>query len=336
MKKTYWFLIAFFLLLTIGYFSGPVPREPHYSNNLPDLPENLEDLEIYLNKKEDSFPTRKDNQARILWHQDPPVKTEYSIVYLHGFAGSYRDGFPVNRNIASALDANLLLARWAGHGLKPPASLNNFTAENAWKSAKEALAMGNLMGKKTIIMSTSTGGTLALKLAAEYPDRIHALINLSPNLEDDTPGTFVLNSPWGYEIAKLISFGENKKIRHEQAIARQYWDTIYPSRALVNLQVLVESTMNPNTYKRIEVPVLTLYYQENFLEEDQHVEVSVYEDAHALFRTPKELNRLKALDTPGTHFIGSDIKSRDIESVEKEILEFLGTNMEIGIKQVSN
>ena len=322
MKKRYWVLLFFIVVLIITYFSGPVPSKPDYSNTLKELPSDLHELEEYVIKGEDSLPVREDNEARIVW-QNGPEKTEYSIVYLHGFAGSYRDGYPVNKNIADSLNANLYLARWAGHGLIPPASLNNFNGENAWESAKEALAIGNKIGEKVIIMSTSTGGTLALKLAATYPDKIFALVNLSPNMEDDQPGTFVLNTNWGYEIADLISFGKNKKIEHEQEIAKQYWDTIYPSRALVDLQVLVETTMLPETFKNIEVPVLTLYYHKNFIEEDQHVEVSVYEDAHKLFSTPDSLKSLIPLKTPGTHFIGSDIKSKDTQIVEKEILDFL-------------
>ena len=322
MKKRYWVILVLVLGITVTYFSGPVPDTPVYSEKLPKLPSNLSALETYINKGEDSLPVRKDNQARIVW-QNKPVQTEYSIVYLHGFAGSYRDGYPVNKNIADSLHANLYLSRWAGHGLKPPASLNNFNGENSWESAKEAMVIGNRIGEKVIIMSTSTGGTLALKLAATYPDKIYALINLSPNMEDDQPGTFVLNSPWGYEIANLISFGKNKKIEHEQAIAKQYWDTIYPSRALVDLQVLVETTMVPETFRDINIPVLTLYYHKNLLEEDEHVEISMYEDAYELFSTPDSLKSLKALKNPGTHFIGSDIKSKDIESVEEEILTFL-------------
>ncbi|GAA4326845.1 hypothetical protein GCM10023164_29060 [Christiangramia aestuarii] len=309
--------------MVVTYFSGPIPQTPEYTTKLPDLPSDLKVLEHSIIEKEDSMPVRKGNQARIVWQREAE-KAEYSIVYLHGFAGSYRDGYPVNQHIADTLNANIFMARWAGHGLQPDAALENFNGKNAWESAKEALAIGNKIGEKVIIMSTSTGGTLALKLAATYPDKIFALINLSPNLEDDQPGTFVLNSPWGYEIASLISFGEMKKIEHEQPEATQYWDTIYPSRALVDLQVLVESTMLPETFKKIEIPVLTLYYHKNFIEEDQHVEVSVYEDAYKLFSTPDSLKVLKALETPGTHFIGSEIKSKDIEVVEKEIMEFLG------------
>lgn len=296
MKKRYWIILFLILALTITYFSGPVPPTPKYTNELPDLPSNLKDLEQFIAETEDSMPVRNDNRARIVWQNNVPVKTTYSIVYLHGFAGSYKDGYPVNKNIADSLHANIFYSRWAGHGLKPPASLDNFSGEHAWESAKEALEIGRKIGDKVIIMSTSTGGTLALKLAAEFPEMVHALINLSPNMEDDQPGTFVLNTSWGYEIANLISFGKNKKIEHEQEIAKQYWDTIYPSKALVDLQVLVETTMLPETFKNVKCPVLTLYYHKNFIEEDQHVEVSVYEAAHTLFSTPDSLKVLKPLE----------------------------------------
>lgn len=329
MKKRYWFFLIFLLVVAITYFTGPVPSKPVYSTGMPELPSGLKELEAYVEDKEAKMPVRKDNQARIIWQGATPAITEYSLIYLHGFAGSYRDGYPVNANIADSLNANLFLARWAGHGLIPGSSLNSFSGERAWESAKEALAIGRRIGKKVIIMSTSTGGTLAIKLAATYPGQVFALINLSPNLEDDQPGTFVLNSPWGYEIADIISFGKNREILHEQRIARQYWDTVYPSKSLVDLQVLVETTMIPETFKKVKCPVQTLYYHKNFLKEDQHVEVSIYEEVHKLFSTPDSLKQLIALKTPGTHFIGSDIKSNDTEIVEKKIMKFFSDDLKI-------
>lgn len=331
MKKRYWIVLILVLVLAVTYFTGPVPEEPEYDLQLPKITSNLTELDNYINDSESKKPTRKDNQARIEWYGETPDKTEYSIIYLHGFAGSYRDGYPVNKNIAKKLNANIYYARWAGHGLEPQASLDDFNGENAWRSAKEALAIGKQIGEKVIIMSTSTGGTLAFKLAAEFPKDVHALINMGPNLEDDQPGTFVLNTPWGYEIASLISFGDNRKIEHEQQIATQYWDTIYPSRALVDLQVLVETTMIPETFKKVKCPVLTLYYHKNFIQEDEHVEVDIYENIHKLLNTPDSMVVLKPLATPETHFVGSDIKSKDTKIVEEAIEEFLRNKMDINI-----
>ena len=329
MKKRYWIPGVIVLALVITYFSGPRIPHPTYNEVLPDLPGDLSALENYVAQREKDLPVREDNQARILWQGEDPKMTEYSVVYLHGFGGSYRDGYPVNVQVADTLDANLYVARLAGHGLKPPASLDSFSPENAWESAKEALAIGNKIGKKVIILSTSTGGTLALKLAATYPDAIYAIINMSPNIEDDIDFAYVLNSPWGYEIAKLISFGDSRKIEHEKQIAAQYWDTIYPSRALVDLQVLLGTTMKPETFQKIEVPTQTLFYYENMFEEDDHVEVEVYPEVHKLLSTPDPLKELVKLETPKTHFIGSAIKSKNTEVVFAEIVEFLRENLEI-------
>lgn len=329
MKKRYWIPAVILLILVITYFAGPRIPQPTYTDDLPDLPDNLSALEEYVERREARFPVREDNQARILWEGEEPKVTEYSVVYLHGFGGSYRDGYPVNVELADTLEANLYLARLAGHGLKPPASLDNFSPENAWQSAKEALLIGRKIGKKVIILSTSTGGTLALKLAATYPDSIFAIINMSPNIEDEVDLAFLLNSPWGYELAKLAALGSEKEIEHETEIAAQYWDTIYPSKALVDLQVLVATTMTPETFRSIRVPVQTLFYYESMFEEDEHVEVEEYPGMHQLISTPDPLKELVKLETPKTHFIGSAIKSENVEAVLVEIIEFLRENLDI-------
>lgn len=333
MKKRYWFLLIFLLLAGITFFTGPRIPKPEFTNSLPELPDDLSRLENYIEQKEQNLPVREDNQAQIIWATNSPQVTEYSIIYLHGFAGSYRDGYPVNVNIADSLGANIFLARWAGHGLKPPASLKMFSTETAWASAKEALTIGEKIGKKVIIMSTSTGGTLAIKLAATYPESVYALINLSPNVEDDQEGAFLLNSPWGYELASLVSFGDHMKVKHKQEIARHYWDTIYPSKALVDLQVLVDETMTLETFNKVASPVITLFYSKNFMEEDEHVEVDDYPEMHAAFSTPPSLKKLVALDTPGTHYIGSNIKSDNTNVVEAEIMEFLRKTLKIKISK---
>ena len=322
MKKRVWIPLVIFVVLLITYLVGPVPNDPTYSSAWPDVPSALSALQEHVEQTEARQPIREDNQARIRWYGDSLQVTEYSFVYLHGFAGSYRDGYPLNVNVADTFGANIYLARWATHGLKPPASLNDFTPEMAWQSAKEALAIGRRIGRKVIIISTSTGGTLALKLAATYPDSVFALVNLSPNIRDDQFGAFLLNSPWGYELAHVVSLGEHREIEHEQEIATQYWDTIYPAEALVNLQVLVESTMHTEIFKKVQCPVLTLYYHKSFMEEDEHVAIERYPEVYEALATPDSLLKLIALDKPGTHFIGSDIKSQDYQTAQQKVIEF--------------
>lgn len=332
MKKKYWIPALVLLVLVITYFLGPRPPNPEYGTQLPKLPNDLTALENRIQKKEGRLPLRKDNQARILWQQGKPGITEYSVVYLHGFGGSYRDGYPVNVKIADTLGANIYLSRWAGHGMVAGEALENFSPEAAWKSAKEALAIGEKIGKKVIIVSTSTGGTLAFKLAAIYPEKVHALINLSPYIEEDTNGAFLLNTPWGYELAHLISWGDHMKVEHNKEIASQYFDTVYPTGALVDLQVLLATITTAEMFREVRRPVLTLFYYENFLEEDEHVEVEVYPGVHDLLATPDSLKSLVRLVKPKSHFLGSDIKSENTEVVVREIVQFLRKDLDINLK----
>lgn len=323
MKKRIWIPALITLLLVVGYFIGPRPDEPVYGYTLPIYPTDLSELEKMIQDSESSLPLREDNQARIIWCDSVPRVTPISIVYLHGFAGSYRDGYPLNVNVAKAIGANIYLSRWAGHGMKPRQALENFTPEAAWKSAKEALVIGSKIGEKVVLLSTSTGGTLSLFLAAHFPDQVHGMVNIGPNVEDDQFGSFLLDSPWGYELAHLVSLGEHRKIQHDSNLAYQYWDSIYPAEALINLELLVHSTMTDSTFTKVRCPVLTMYYHKNFLKEDEHVEVSLYEDVYEKFSTPDSLLKLKPLDKPKTHFVGSDIKSEDYKTAQRIAIQFI-------------
>ncbi|PHN05172.1 alpha/beta hydrolase [Flavilitoribacter nigricans] len=331
-NHTITWVIIVLLIIVITYFVGPVPPKPVYSTEWPKVPADFSELEAYIAAREDSLPVRKDNQARILWHDSIPRMTEYSFVYLHGFSGSYRDGYPVNVNVADTFGANIYLARWADHGLRPSHSLEHFTPETAWESAREALAIGSRIGKKVIVMSTSTGGTLGFQLAAKFPDSVFALINMSPNLKDDVPGTFLLNSPWGMELAMLVSLGDSRELQHEEPEASQYWDTIYPARALVNLQALVSTVVKKETFEQVTCPVQTLYYHKNMFEEDERVEVNKIPRVHKQLATPAAMEETVALDTPGTHFIGSDIKSKDYRAAQREIIRFCREKLQMKVK----
>ena len=321
MRKRYWIIGVVVLALIVTYFTGPEVPEPVYTPTLPEVTTDLRALAAEIDERERQQPVRDDNQARVSFYDDTPARTEYAVVYLHGFGGSIGDAWPANQTIADSLQANIFYARWGDHGLKPPHSLVNFTAQRTWEEATEALAIGKQLGDKVILLSTSTGGTLALKLAAEFPDDVYALVNFSPNVKDDMPGTWVLNTPWGAEIAALIGFGDGiRKVKHEEAGAARYFDTAFVSSALVDLQNLVATTMMEETFQKVRCPVLTLYYYEDAQNEDERVEVDVYDEMYAAFATPPSQLRLQALASPKTHFLGSDIMSKDWRGVVREVL----------------
>ncbi|WP_231491229.1 carboxylesterase [Pedobacter sp. Leaf170] len=180
MKKRYKILLSLSAILVVAYFAGPKPKKPIYSASPIKVPE-LNELENYVATGEGKHKIKPGNQAEIIWADSSHNQTEYAIVYLHGFSASKIEGNPVHLNLAKKLKANLYLSRLADHGIDTIAPLQHFTAEGLWNTSKEALAIGNKLGKKVILIGTSTGGTAALKLAATYPE-INSLILLSPNV----------------------------------------------------------------------------------------------------------------------------------------------------------
>lgn len=321
MKKRYWIPGLILLALVVTYFLGPPPPEPVFVKSYPEVPE-LAQLERYVAEKEAKWPLRANNEARIVWADSGHQQTDYAFVYLHGFAGSYRDGHPFNVQLADTFNANIYLARYAGHGMVPPNNMVVFSPEAAWEDAKEALAIGERLGRKVVLLSTSTGGTLATLLAAQFPDRVYGLINIGPNYQDDIPGTWMLNSNWGYELSHLVSTGDWREVSHDNPAANQYWDTMYVAKALMELQVLVEAATQDSLLQKVTAPVLTMYYHKDDFNEDERVEVSVYPEVHQTFRTPADQVVLQALPTPETHFCGSDIMSKDVAITLQTAINF--------------
>jgi pimeloyl-ACP methyl ester carboxylesterase len=309
------------LVLIIVYFLGPRPSTPGYKTDLPAVPAEGPALEQYIKLNEAQHKLKPDNEARIIWNNDSlKEKTEYAVVYLHGFSASQEEGDPVHTDFAKKFGCNLFLSRLDAHGVDTTEPLGNFTAEGAWNTAKQAYAIGKQLGKKVLLLSTSTGGTLALKLAAEYPD-IAGLILLSPNIAINDPNVWLLNNPWGLQIAHLVT-GKHRSAKDTTAIYSQYWNARYLTASLVQLEELLESTMKESTFKKVKQPALLLYYFKDEEHQDPVVKVSAMKRMFDQLGTPANLKRQVPIPNAGDHVIGSYIKSKDYKTVEAECDKF--------------
>lgn len=320
MKFLKW-LGVLLLILIVVYFLGPRPTRPVYNTTLPQVPLKPAELETYIHNKESAHKLKPDNEARIIWANDSlKEQTEYAIIYLHGFSASQEEGDPVHYEFAQKFGCNLFLSRLDAHGIDTTDPLANFTAEGLWNSAKEAYAIGKQLGKKVIIMSTSTGGTLALKMASEYPD-ITALIMLSPNIAINDPSAWLLNNHWGLQIAQMI-VGKHRIVKDTSSTYAQYWNTRYSTTSLVQLEELIETTMKEATFKKVKQPVLLLYYYKDEKNQDPVVKVSAMKRMFAQLGTADSLKREIAVPNAGDHVIGSYVKSKDLQTVEDECEKF--------------
>ena len=309
------------LVLIIFYFSGPQPAPPKFTTDLPNIPAEPAILEQYISNNEANYKLKPDNEARILWFNDSlKHQTDYAIVYLHGFSASQEEGDPVHYEFAQKFGCNLFLARLADHGIDTTEPLLNFSADRLWNSAKQAYAIGKKLGKKIILISTSTGGTLALKLAATYPD-IAGLMLLSPNIAINEPNAWLLNNHWGLQIARVIG-GKYFKSKDTTALFAQYWNNKYRMEALVQLEELLETTMKESTFKKVTQPALLLYYYKDEEHQDPVVKVSAMKRMFSQLSTPDSLKRQVAIPNAGNHVIGSYVKSKDVQKVGEECEKF--------------
>src|SRR5690349_15956932 len=126
------------VILIIVYFLGPQPSLPKYTHDLPIIPSEATQLEKYIADNEAKHKLKPDNEARIVWNDSTKGKTEYAVVYLHGFSASQEEGDPVHSELAKKFGCNLYLARLAEHGVDTTEPLANYTAEKSWRSAVEA------------------------------------------------------------------------------------------------------------------------------------------------------------------------------------------------------
>jgi pimeloyl-ACP methyl ester carboxylesterase len=328
-KITFKVLIAVILVATVVYFMGPKPKHPEYNTEIPPVPD-LNQLEDYVKTIESKHKVKPGNEAEIIW-ADSTLKSqsEYAVVYLHGYSASKEEGNPVHLHLAKEIKANLYLARLADHGVDTTAAMEYFTADRLWESAKQAMEIGKKLGKKIILVGTSTGGTLALKLAATYPEQINSLILISPNIEINDKMAFMLNAPWGLQIARLALGGKERLIEGESATYQKYWYTRYRLESTVQLQELVETSMNKQTFEKVKQPVLLLYYYKNEQEQDQTVKVSAELSMFDELGTPKDLKVKTAIPNGASHVLGSHITSKDIPAVEKAIDSFTHTVLKI-------
>ncbi|MEP7267174.1 MAG: alpha/beta hydrolase [Saprospiraceae bacterium] len=321
--------------LVIGYFSGPRPPKPIYTSDLPDIPDQSNELEKYIASLEQKDqPLKEGNEAKIIWYNDSlKSKTPFSIVYLHGFSASHEEGKPIHEWMAKTFGMNLYLARLADHGRKKEDALSEFTAQKAWDDAKMALSIGKKIGDKVILVSTSTGGTLSLMLCAQYAD-IAAQILMSPNIAIKDPTSVILNDPWGLQIARKVIGGEFKIASDTSAIYGKYWDKKYRIEALVQLEELIETSMNKNTFSAIHQPTLLLYYYKDETHQDPVVRVDAMKKMFSELAIPPDKKREIALPHVGEHVLGGYIKSKDLESVKREIESYLQSVL--NLKKVSN
>ncbi len=317
--------------LGLIYFIGPKKTYDPVVLNDVEFTADIHNVEEWLALKEAQIPDLKpDNEAKIIWANDSlKSKTEYALVYMHGFSASHEEGAPLHEDVAKRYGMNLLLTRLEDHGRRDTNTFQNLTPDNFLYSAEEALRIGQLIGEKVIVMSCSTGGTLSIILAAEGFD-IHSFIMYSPNIDIYDKKSELLLYPYGEKLSEIVMDGHHNRIQYDTS-AQKYWNSIYHTNGLFALKTLIRDYMNEENFKKINIPTFVGYYYKNEDEQDNVVSVERMKDFVHQISTDTSKKRMVNFPNAGNHVISSHIMSKEIDRLRVETYKFIDEVLKIKI-----
>lgn len=305
------------------YIAGPRPTKPA----LVPLAQAIMDPTDFnpnyvaqtVAKAEQKMDIRPGNESMLYWADTAGTKTKYVLLYLHGFSASPMEGHPVHLDFAKKYGINMYAPLLADHGLLEEEPMLYFTAEKYIESAKQALRLARLMGDSVIVMATSTGCTAALFLASEPRNQVHSLICYSPNIRLFDKRASLLTGPWGLQISKIVKGGDYN-IWEASVKAEQYWYFKYRLEAVIEMQLLLEATMNEEIFEQVTVPTFVGYYYKN--EEEQDDVVSVPHIIEMYDQLGSEKKRSIGFSEAGAHAMASDLFSSATQIVSDSTYVF--------------
>lgn len=332
MKFKKWWL---FPLILIGlYLIGPRAKYEAFDGKIENSDLSIYDLDTYITQQNSKVKNLKpNNQSQLIW-ADSVRKTAYSIVYLHGFSASPMEGDPIHLELAKRYGANLYIPRLAGHGIDDDRSFENLSPGDLIASAKEAIAIGQLLGDKLILMSCSTGSTLALYLAAKNPELVHAHLLFSPNIDLYASSSALLTMPWGQQLTKVL-IGDSRSIESFKGTEMEnYWTTTYHSQGIIALKYLVENTMTEDILSQVKQPYLLGYYYKDEEHFDEVVSIEAMKWFNEISATPPEQKRLVAFPDVGVHVMVSALQSKNLQQVRKVTFDFVENVLGLKVENV--
>lgn len=314
-----WSRIAALLLVVLTALWLAGPRVQVETSLRPvTLPE---DVEGWLAEREAAIPDLRPNTEKRIHWADPARKaqTPVALVYIPGFSATRQEMAPLAETAAAALGANLFSTRLTGHGSSGEA-LAGATVNDWLNDIHEAVAVGERLGEKVVILATSTGGGLVTWLAAEghLGERVAGIVLFSPNYGSRSPGSELLVGPWARPLARL-AIGPERSWEPLNEGQATYWTHRYPVEAAVQAMATV-SLIRSSDPGKILLPV-RIYYSP----EDTVVDPARTQALFARIAAPdKSLVPVLDGDDPDHHILAGDILSPSTTArLAKEVVEFV-------------
>ena len=322
MKRILRFLFFFLIILVLIVLLGPKVDFDDVSPEPLQLKLDIHSVQEFIDTKESEIPGMKaENRAEIIW-DDPTLKTKtkYSLVYLHGFSSSHREGFPINVDFAKRYGMNLFLSRNVGCGVEDKDGYKGLQPKDMLDSAKEAIEIASVLGDSIVIMACSTGATYAAYLAQSY-DNIAGMIFYSPNIDLFDTRSDLMLGPWGLQLTKYLLGGEYRIVGHNED-RKKYWTNEYHVDGIIAMKGLIKQTMRKEHFEQIAEPVFLGCYYKNEENQDNIVSVPRMRDFYNQISTAPSKKVWAEFPNAGNHVITSSLWSSDVETVKKKTYEF--------------
>jgi alpha-beta hydrolase superfamily lysophospholipase len=207
-------------------------------------------------------------------------QAKVAFLYVHGFGATRGEGELVVDQLASEWGANALYIRLPGHGIDKDAHAAA-QPQDYVDVVAEALHAMPALGERVVVVGSSTGGLVATWAAAEYPDRVDALLLTSPFYALHSAVDMHLLRSLGGPILLRAAFGEDRYAgwgddpEHRKVDGYEdHWLIEQRYAALFPLDALRGAIARPEVYARVTQPVGMLAYYRDEAHQDAVVSVA--------------------------------------------------------------
>lgn len=263
------------------------------------------DLGIYIAERESRIDGIRPGLAKQIVWADPArrERTEIAIVYIHGFSASPAEVRPLPDLIAKELGANLFFTRLTGHGTTSEA-MGTMTVNALVNDFAEAIAIGEKLGKRVVVMATSSGAALSTwgLTQPRFRDKVAAAMFLSPNYGVLAFGSSLLTMPGAREMARMM-IGPTRSFTPQNALHGKYWTNRYPVEALLPMAELVKLAV-ASPVEEARMPALFL-----FSPNDMVVDPAITRAIAARWGGPHQLIEIRDAEDPSQHVLAGDAMS---------------------------
>ncbi len=179
---------------------------------------------------------------------------EDACLLLHGFTGSPWDMRPLGEALA-ARGLYVRAIQLPGHGSTPEALLD--VGHRDWEQAAVQALLSLRDYRRTFVAGLSMGALLSLRLAEEYPERVHGLALVAPAVRFKGPHMWLLKRLRHYGLLERVKPWVQKTgtdLSDPVALAEAPILPAFPSARLQDMWELQDAVMS--SLHRVRCPTL--------------------------------------------------------------------------------